>query len=119
VIPILWKTDPDEAEYLAALDYLELLYEGQDAVQLVQRLHAANTIVKRADDILRAAGVSPLPENDRMVAACLRAAADGQLWAPLLLVRSGHDRVIIADGYHRCSAAYWLSEDGYVRCRLI
>jgi hypothetical protein len=115
-LPIFWKDTPDEHDFPAAADYLDLHYDQDKVNELVDRLRAAPIVVKKAKDILRASRVAILPKDNEHVHDNIRKAADGGLWSPVLLVRG--NPLIIADGYHRACAAYWVSEDSNVHARI-
>jgi disulfide oxidoreductase YuzD len=59
-----------------------------------------------------------LPESNIHVKANIKKVKKGGKLSPLLLVR-GNDKLIIADGYHRACAIYFLSEDLVVPCRIV
>jgi hypothetical protein len=50
-----WLPDPEMQDFPAAIDYLELLFPLTEAKQYVAKLQKAETIQKKAKDILRAA----------------------------------------------------------------
>ncbi|MFF2080859.1 hypothetical protein ACFVXG_39595 [Kitasatospora sp. NPDC058162] len=111
-----WKTDPEKHDFPAAMDYLELVLEPAAAQQAVERLKSAPTVVKKAKDILRASQLSLLPKENVHVAENIDKVRQGKKLSPVLLVRD--HPLIIADGYHRVCAIYYLSEDLEVPCRL-
>ena len=112
-----WRADPEEHDYPAAVDYLELLFEKPKVVSAVSRLKNSPTIVKKAKDILRASQLPLLPKTNIHVKENLKKVKNGDKLSPVLLVT--HDaKLHIADGYHRVCAIYLLSEDLNVPCRL-
>ncbi|MEV7184496.1 hypothetical protein [Kitasatospora sp. NPDC093102] len=111
-----WKTDPENHDFPAALDYLELVLEPEAAQQAVERLKSTPTTVKKAKDILRASGLPLLPKENVHVAENIDKVRQGKKLSPVLLVRG--QPLIIADGYHRVCAIYYLSEDLEVPSRL-
>jgi hypothetical protein len=113
----IWLADPEAKDFPAALDYLELHFELEEASELVNKLLKVVTIKKKAKDIFRASGLPLLPEDNRHVKNNLRKFKDGTKLSPVLLVRH-EGKLIIADGYHRLCASYYLSEDLEVPCRL-
>ena len=113
-----WLNDPEEHDFPAAQDYLELVYELEIVKQKVDLLKAAPTIMKKAKDILRASMLPMLPNTNIHVKMNIRKAKKGKKLSPVLLVR-GNEKLIIADGYHRICAIYFLSEDLNVPCRLV
>ena len=113
-----WLKDPEPHDFAAAVDYLELLFSPEEAKALVNNLQNAITIKKKAKDILRASRLSLLPKNDIDVKNAIKKFNKGKKLSPVLLVKYGH-KLIIADGYHRICAAYYLSEDLEISCRLV
>jgi hypothetical protein len=112
----MWKHDPEEHDFPAASDYLELLLEAEEVAQVVARLRGAETIVKKAKDILRSSELPLLPKENVHVSENIAKVKKGKKLSPVLLVRGRP--LIIADGYHRVCAVYYLSEDLEVPCRL-
>lgn len=114
----IFKKDPEVHDFPAAQDYLELIFEPEKARQLTEALQKAGTVSKKAKDIFRASGLPLLPKDNVHVQENLRKFKKKHKLSPILLVR-GHEKLIIADGYHRLCAAYYLTEDLNIPCRLI
>lgn len=114
----IFKKNPDTHDYPAAQDYLELLFEPERARELAETLKTAPTVSKKAKDIFRASALPLLPEDNIHVKENLRKFKKKHKLSPILLVR-GTEKLIIADGYHRLCAAYYLTEDLDVPCRLV
>jgi hypothetical protein len=114
----VWLANPEEHDFPAAVDYLELLMPTKDAATIVAQLKKAKTIIKKAKDILRASELPLLPKENKHVVANLKKFKKGKKLSPLLLIRS-NGKLVIADGYHRICASYYLSEDLEVPCRLV
>ena len=112
-----WLPEPEKHDFPAAQDYLELLFPAPKAKMLAAGLRKATTIQKKAKDILRASNLPLLPQENRHVKENLKKVKKGLKLSPILLV-SGQP-LIIADGYHRLCAIYYLSEDLMIPCRLI
>ena len=113
-----WLKDPEEHDFPAANDYLELLFTTEESKTFTDKLRKAATIVKKAKDILRASSLPLLPQDNVHVKQNLKKVKKGNKLSPILLVK--HDnKLIIADGYHRICASYYLSEDLDVPCRLV
>jgi hypothetical protein len=112
----IWLTEPEEHDYPAAQDYLELIYPEKDVPGIVGRLKSGITILKKAKDILRASQLPLLPSDNIHVKENLQKVKKGKKLSPVLLVRDG--KLIIADGYHRVCAIYYLSEDLEVPCKI-
>jgi len=121
-----WKDEPDEHDYPAAHDYLTLIVDETSAGQLVNKLTAGALTHRKAKDILRAARLPLLPQDNPHVSKDLTKVNRGQLLSPVLLVRGQTDagpriagELLIADGYHRVCASYHLDEDTDIPCKLI
>ena len=112
-----WLTEPEAHDFPAAFDYLELLYPAKAAEAIVTNLKKNTTIKKKAKDILRASELPLLPKNNIHVTENLQKVKRGKKLSPVLLVSDG--KLVIADGYHRVCAIYYLSEDQEVPCRLV
>ena len=113
-----WLKDPEEHDFPAANDYLELLFTTEESKTFTDKLRKAPTIVKKAKDILRASSLPLLPQDNIHVKQNLKKVKKGNKLSPILLVK--HDnKLIIADGYHRICASYYLSEDLDIPCRLV
>jgi disulfide oxidoreductase YuzD len=112
----IWSTEPDEHDFPAALDFLELLFSLETAAEIVARLKTAKTIRKKAKDILRASRLPLLPKNNVHVKNDLQKVKNGKKLSPILLVRDS--QLIVADGNHRVCSIYYLSEDLEVPCRI-
>ncbi|WP_343686465.1 hypothetical protein [Chryseobacterium gleum] len=114
----IWLKEPEDHDFPAAQDYLELLFKPDDARKLVEKLKTAPTIIKKSKDILRASKLALLPKTNIHVKENLKKVEKNKKLSPILLVR-GQNELIIADGYHRLCCSYYLTEDLEVPCRLI
>jgi hypothetical protein len=117
-----WKEEPEDHDFPAAADYLELLVPESTAERLVAALRSAETVHKKAKDLLRASRLEVLPPDNPHVAQDLKKVSKGQRLSPVLLVRGGLDRDVsltVADGYHRICASYHLDEDADIPCRIV
>jgi hypothetical protein len=122
VATVIWKDEPDEHDYPAAAAYLQLLAADADVSRLVEALQAATIIRQKAKDILRAARLPLLPQDNAHVASDLAKIGKDKPLSPVLLV--GGDLTTgrplqIADGYHRVCASYHTDENTDVPCRLV
>ncbi|MQY23991.1 hypothetical protein NRB20_71240 [Nocardia sp. RB20] len=112
--PVHWLDEPEEHDYPAAADYLELLADPHTVTNLVRRLRAAPIVHKKAKDILRAAQLSLLPPDNPHVRADLAKILTGKALSPILLVQGDLTTgtpIQIADGYHRVCACYHADEN--------
>jgi uncharacterized protein (DUF1015 family) len=114
----VWLSEPEEHDFPAASDYLDLHFNSGRVENLVSQLREQKTTIKKAKDILRASSLPLLPKDNIHVKNNIKKFKKGKKLSPVLLVRNSH-KLIIADGYHRISAAYWLSEDLEVPCRIV
>jgi hypothetical protein len=114
---ISWKKDVVTHDFDAAEAFLSIRLNPKMAKSLVNRLKEAPVTERRANDILRASRLEPLPLNDPGVLRDLAKLAAGQKLSPVLVV-SLDDGAEIADGYHRVSLAYALDPFGPVPLRI-
>jgi len=104
-VHIKWAEDVADHDYAAAEAYLSLKL-GDDAVaKAVDRLRKAKLATRRANDILRAAGLTAAPLDDPGVMKDLIKAIEGHRLSPVLVL-SGKKGADIADGFHRVSLVY-------------
>jgi hypothetical protein len=111
---VKWLEKPEAHDFPAAADYLALLAEPGIANQLAEKLKAGIVSHKKAKDILRAAQLRLLPDDNPHVAADLSKIKKGQALSPILLVRGDFTTGVplqIADGYHRVCASYHTDEN--------
>ncbi|MDH6196468.1 hypothetical protein M2272_003111 [Mycobacterium frederiksbergense] len=119
---VKWLDEPEAHDYCAAADYLDLVAEATAVEPTVAALKATTTITRKAKDILRAARLPLLPENNAHVRSDLAKVSDGRKLSPILLVRGDAKRDValqIADGYHRVCASYLTDENTDIPCRLV
>ncbi len=112
-----WKDKPDEHDYPAAMDYLTLIMSPAQARQLVKALQKSGITYRKAKDILRASGLDLLARDNKHVASDLNKVQQGEKLSPVLLVRGSP--LVIADGYHRVCASYWIDENADIPCCLV
>ncbi len=104
---IKWADAPTDDDRADASRFLTL-FGGPQA-----RLENSGQVFHPAKDLLRAARLPALPQNNKGVAKWRERIEEGEVVPPVLLVRG--DLVIdvplvIAEGYHRVSACYLLGE---------
>jgi hypothetical protein len=119
---VKWLPKPQKHDFEAAEDYLSLIMSPKLAAESRRTLAAARNDImhRKAKDILRASQLALLGEDDKHVAADLRKAASGAALSPILLVRGdGTHPLIVADGYHRVCASYWVNENTDIPCILV
>jgi hypothetical protein len=112
---ITWLPMPQPHDYKAAEDYLRLVLTPKHADHAVHELRRAkHTRSWKAKDIIRASQLEPLGADNEGVAAKLAKIAAGKPLAPVLLVLREGFPLIVADGYHRISAAHLEDESAEV-----
>jgi hypothetical protein len=106
-VDIKWAAEVADHDYAAAESYLSLKLSQDAVAKAVQRLQKAPLTTRRANDILRAAGLSAAPLDDPGVMKDLIKAIEGRQLSPILVL-SGKKASDIADGFHRVSLVYRL-----------
>jgi hypothetical protein len=117
-----WNESPAEHDYPSAASFLRLVAGATQVEVLTALLSQASTVQQHAKDILRAARLPLLPDDDPEVAKDLKRVRKGVALSPVLLVRGDLATGValqIADGYHRVCASYHLDEDANVPCRIV
>jgi hypothetical protein len=121
-VTVKWLPKPEKHDFQAAQDYLSLIMPAKQAAEYRRRLAAArdNITHRKAKDILRASQLALLGEDNKHVASDLRKAASGAALSPILLLRGTVEHpLIVADGYHRVCASYWIDENTDIPCVLV
>jgi hypothetical protein len=119
---VKWLPRPEKHDFQAAEDYLSLVMVPRRAVEFRKKLAAARNDIthRKAKDILRASQLALLGEDNKHVAADLRKAASGAALTPILRGRGDEEHPhIVADGYHRICASYWIDENTDIPCILV
>ena len=106
-VRVKWAAVVAEHDYAAAEAYLSLKLGEEDVVKAVRRLRKGTLTRRRANDILRAAGLTPAPLDDPGVMKDLVKVIAGEPLSPVLVL-SGKKGADIADGFHRVSLLYRL-----------
>ena len=117
VTSIKWQDDVAGHDYDAAEAYLSLKIDVESAGKVVKRLRKAPVTRRRANDILRAAGLTAAPLDDPGVMKDLVKVIEGKELSPVLVI-SGESGADIADGYHRVSLVYRLDPYGEIPLKL-
>ncbi len=112
-----WLDDVAGHDYDAAEAYLSLKLDVESAGKVVKRLRKAPITRRRANDILRAAGLTAAPLDDPGVMKDLVKVIEGKELSPVLVV-SGEAGADIADGYHRVSLVYRIDPYGVIPLKL-
>jgi hypothetical protein len=106
-VRIKWAAEVADHDYAAAQAYLSLKLGEEAVAKAVQRLKKASLTTRRANDILRAAGLTAAPLDDPGVMKDLIKAIEGDQLSTVLVL-SGKKGSDIADGFHRVSLVYRL-----------
>ena len=114
---IKWLDDVADHDYDAAEAYLSLKLNEEGVHKAVKKLRKATLTVRRANDILRAAGLTAAPLDDPGVMKDLIKVIEGTHLSPVLVV-SAEGGADIADGYHRVSLVYRIDPYGEVPLKL-
>jgi hypothetical protein len=112
-----WLDDVADHDYDAAEAYLSIKFDKALVGKAVGRLRKAPITTRRANDILRAAGLTAAPLDDPGVIKDLIKVIERTPLSPVLVIRAetGAD---IADGYHRVSLVYRIDPYGTVPLKL-
>jgi len=116
-----WQLEPDAHDFPAAGTYLSLICDATVVEKLVALLQVAPSSIYQAKDLLRASGLALLDKNNAHVEKDLDKVKSGRLLSPVLLVRGNFAKrrpLVVADGYHRICASYWLDENARIPCRV-
>ncbi len=117
-----WKKKSDEHDYPAAANFLTLLMEPARAKEVAACFKNVSITTFQVKDLLRASRLPLLPIDNYHVKKDLKKVKQGSLLSPVLLVRGdieGDRPLIIADGYHRVCASYYLNENSEIPCHLV
>ena len=109
---VLWETSADKDNARDASEFLGMYKKKKNADRIIDDLIAGDLTTFKAKDILRAACLPPQPLDNAHVQVAMQLIAAGIPLTPVYLLRGklkGGVPVIIADGYHRISAAFWTS----------
>ena len=116
-VPIRWADEVAEHDYAAAHAYLSLKLTEGATDKAVAHLRKAKLATRRANDILRAAGLDAAPLDDPGVVKDLVKVIEGKALSPVLVV-TGVGGTDIADGFHRISLVYRIDPYGVVPLKL-
>jgi hypothetical protein len=111
---VMWLNKPEDHDFPAAADYLDLLADSQTVTTLTDRLRSGSVVHKKAKDLLRAARLPLLPVDNLHVVSDLAKMKKGQPLSRILAVRGDLEsecELQIADGYHRVCASYYTDEN--------
>jgi hypothetical protein len=106
-VHIKWADEVADHDYAAAEAYLSLKLDKEHVAKAIHRLRNATLTTRRANDILRAAGLTAAPLDDPGVMKDLIKVVEGKPLSPVLVI-SAKKSADIADGFHRVSLVYRL-----------
>jgi hypothetical protein len=84
---VRWLPQPEDQDYPGAADYLSLLESDDVVATIVASLMTAPIQHRKAKDILRAAGLVLLPEDNAHVASDLKKIKEDKKLSPILMVK--------------------------------
>ena len=116
-VSIKWAAEVVEHDYAAARAYLSLKLSDDAVTKAVKRLRETELTTRRANDILRASGLTPAALADPSVIKELIRVIEGTKLSPILVI-SGKKHAEIADGFHRVSLVYQLDPHADVPLKL-
>ena len=116
-----WSEQGEAEDFEAATRFLSLLCPDTKAKALVKRLRNSKLVEHAAKDLLRAAHLPLLPNDESHVDADLKRINKGKALPPVLLVRGDFASglpLIVADGYHRICAVCYFDESAPIPCHI-
>jgi hypothetical protein len=117
-----WQSSPEAHDFPSATSYLSLICPPIEAAKIATLLESAPNVIYEAKDILRASRLALLARDNAHVARDLDKVKKGKKLSPVLLVRGKLKKdsaLVIADGYHRICASYWIDENAQIPCRIV
>lgn len=120
--PVTWLAEPQKHDYPAAASYLALVARPKQVRLIVAALQRAPVVHYKAKDILRASVLALLPRDNPHVAHDLDDVMGGRQLSPCLMVRGESEKglpALIADGYHRVCASYYLDENTDIPVKIV
>ena len=115
--PTVEWTDHLKSDHItAACEYLSLQFKPEKVHEAKEKFekHQKDLVAFKAKDLLRASGLTLLPETDAEVADHLNNVKSGKPLHPVALA-SDKERLFVADGFHRVCACYHLGDDTEVK----
>lgn len=118
---INWSAQPDPVDFPAARSFLGLIMPDDMADRAMELLKAAPITMVRAKDIVRGSAGEMLPQKLPGVQAEMDKMEAGDPASPFLLIQGSPDpglNLVIADGWHRAHAAYYLDPTAWVPVKI-
>ncbi len=116
-VRIKWEHAVADHDYAAAEAYLSLKLDQESCEKAVKKLREAELTKRRANDILRAAGLTAAALDDPGVMKDLVKVIEGDRLSPVLVL-GGDGKADIADGFHRVSLVYRLDPYGVIPLKI-
>lgn len=117
----VWSPAPSVDDYAGAANYLSLTMSDDEVRAAIMGIRQSKTVYYRAQDILRAARLDVLSEDDPHVKDKTGLIKAGTPMPPVLLIQGNaslHHPLIVADGWHRVAAVYWRDSEGSIPCKM-
>lgn len=117
----LWLTKPVAKDFVGARTYLGLIMPDARADLAVEALKKAPPASFRATDLVRASRLGLIDKKDPGVQKAMEELESGVAVSPVLLLQGTDDpeaNMVIADGWHRIHACYYLDPHTVVPCRI-
>jgi hypothetical protein len=118
---LAWADKLSSDDVKSSEGFLTLKYSEKAAEEIGALFQSAEVVMHRADDILRACGLHPLPVEDIGVRKYLvKLLTPGSNVPPVMIMNGAWMKgPMIVQGYHRTCATYWLDPDAEVACVII
>lgn len=116
-VPIKWRDEVANHDYAAAQAYLSIKLPEDLTDEAVVALRKTKLTTRRANDILRAAGLDAAALDDPGVVKDVVKVIEGKKLSPVLVVKRG-GITDIADGFHRVSLVYRVDPYGVIPLKL-
>lgn len=111
---VRWLKRPEAKDWDGANSYLSLLGHKRLPATNLDKLKIHTF---KAKDILRASGLQLLPESNKKVESKKEKINDGKPLSPIILVLTEPgNNLVIADGWHRVCAVYYVDQDMEIPC---
>ena len=107
---VKWLKRPEAKNWFSANVYLGLLGYGRSPIPAAGRSKLKVEWFP-AKDILRAAGLNLLHEGSQKVESKVEKIKKGTKLSPVILVITKPGTLVIADGFHRISALYYVDRE--------
>lgn len=117
----VWAAAPTVDDYAGGANYLSLTLDDDHVRAVISAIRSAKTVQYRAQDLLRAARLDVLSEDDPHVKDKIDLIKAGTPMPPVLLIQGDaatHRPLIVVDGWHRIAAVYARDSEGTIPCKM-